>query len=45
MRGSTRPGRGIPPEKILKEFAPDDQAHLFVLAGTIQCFVRPKGGL
>ena len=35
----------IPPEKILKEFAPDDQAHLFVLAGTIQCFVRPRGGL
>ena len=35
----------IPPEKILKEFAPDGQAHLFVLAGTIQCFVRPKGGL
>jgi hypothetical protein len=24
---------------------PDEQAHLFVLAGTIQCFVRPKGGL
>jgi hypothetical protein len=35
----------IPPEKILKEFAPDEQAHLFVLAGTIQCFVRPKGGM
>ena len=35
----------IPPEKILKDFAPDDQAHLFVLAGTIQCFVRPRGGL
>jgi energy-coupling factor transporter ATP-binding protein EcfA2 len=24
---------------------PDEQAHLFVLAGTIQCFVRLKGGL
>ena len=35
----------IPPEKIVKDFAPDDQAHLFVLAGTIQCFVRPRGGL
>ena len=35
----------IPPEKILKDFAPDEQAHLFVLAGTIQCFVRPRGGL
>ena len=35
----------IPPEKIVPDFAPDEQAHLFVLAGTIQCFVRPKGGL
>jgi hypothetical protein len=35
----------IPPEKIIKDFAPDDQAHLFMLAGTIQCFVRPKGGI
>jgi hypothetical protein len=35
----------VPPEKIVKDFAPDDQAHLFVLAGTIQCFVRPKGGI
>jgi len=35
----------IPPEKIVKDYAPDDQAHLFVLAGTIQCFVRPKGGI
>jgi hypothetical protein len=35
----------IPPEKIVKDYAPDDQAHLFMLAGTIQCFVRPKGGL
>ena len=35
----------IPPEKIVKDYAPDNQAHLFVLAGTIQCFVRPKGGV
>jgi hypothetical protein len=35
----------IPPEKIVKDYAPDDQAHLFMLAGTNQCFVRPKGGL
>ena len=35
----------IPTEKIVKDHAPDDQAHLFMLAGTIQCFVRPKGGL
>jgi hypothetical protein len=35
----------IPADKILKEHAPDDQAYLFVLAGTIQCFVRPRGGI
>ena len=35
----------IPPEKIVKDYAPDGQAHLFVLADTIQCFVRPKGGI
>jgi hypothetical protein len=35
----------IPPEKISPDFAPDGQAYLFLLAGTIQCFVRPKGGL
>ena len=35
----------IPPEKILKEHAPNGEAFLFVLAGTIQCFVPPKGGL
>jgi hypothetical protein len=35
----------IPVEKIIKDYAPDGQAYLFVLAGTIQCFVRPKGGL
>ena len=35
----------VPPEKIVPDFAPDGQAYLFLLAGTIQCFVRPKGGL
>jgi hypothetical protein len=35
----------IPPEKISPEYAPDGQAYLFLLAGTIQCFVRPRGGL
>ncbi len=35
----------IPPEKIAKEFAPNGEAYLFMWAGTIQCFVRPKGGL
>lgn len=35
----------IPPEKILEEHAPNGEAFLFLLAGTIQCFVRPKGGL
>ena len=35
----------IPPEKIVPDHAPDGQAYLFLLAGTVQCFVRPKGGL
>jgi len=35
----------VPPEKIVSDFAPDGQAYLFLLAGTVQCFVRPKGGL
>jgi hypothetical protein len=35
----------IPPEKIVPDYAPDGQPYLFMLAGTIQCFVRPKGGL
>lgn len=35
----------IPPEKIVKDHAPNGQPYLFMLAGTIQCFVRPKGGL
>jgi hypothetical protein len=35
----------IPPEKIVKEYAPNGQPYLFMLGGTIQCFVRPQGGL
>jgi hypothetical protein len=35
----------IPPEKIVNDYAPDGQPYLFVLASTIQCFVRPRGGL
>jgi hypothetical protein len=35
----------IPAEKIIADHAPDGQPYLFMLAGTIQCFVRPKGGL
>jgi hypothetical protein len=35
----------IPPEKIVDEFAPNGRAYLFVLGNTIQCFVKPKGGL
>jgi hypothetical protein len=35
----------IPPEKIISEPSPNGEAFLFVLAGTIQCFVPPKGGL
>jgi hypothetical protein len=27
------------------DYAPDGRPYLFMLAGTIQCFVRPKGGL
>jgi hypothetical protein len=34
----------IPAEKIVKDHAPNGEPYLFVLAGTIQCFVRPKGG-
>ncbi len=34
----------IPPEKIIKDHAPNGQPYLFMLAGTVQCFVRPKGG-
>jgi hypothetical protein len=35
----------IPPEKIVPDFAPTGRAYLFLLAGTIQCFVKPRGGL
>jgi len=35
----------IPPEKIVKDYAPNGQPYLFMLAGTVQCFVRPKGGI
>jgi hypothetical protein len=35
----------IPAEKIVKDHAPNGQPYLFMLAGTIQCFVPPKGGL
>jgi hypothetical protein len=34
----------IPSEKIVKDYAPNGQPYLFMLAGTVQCFVRPKGG-
>jgi hypothetical protein len=34
----------IPPEKIVKDHAPDGQPYLFLLAGSIQCFVRPTVG-
>jgi len=33
----------IPPEKIVRDHAPNGEAYLFMLANTIQCFVRPKG--
>ncbi len=35
----------VPPDKIVPDYAPDGQAYLFMLANTIVCFVRPKGGL
>jgi hypothetical protein len=35
----------IPAEKIVQDYAPDGQPYLFMLADTVQCFVRPKGGL
>jgi hypothetical protein len=35
----------VPPDKIVQDYAPDGQPYLFMLAETIQCFVRPKGGL
>ena len=35
----------IPAEKIVQDYAPDGRPYLFMLAGTVQCFVRPRGGL
>ena len=35
----------IPQDKIVNGYAPDGQAYLFMLAGTVQCFVRPRGGI
>jgi hypothetical protein len=35
----------IPPEKIVQDYSPDGRPYLFMLAGTVQCFVRPKGGI
>jgi hypothetical protein len=35
----------IPPEKIVQGYAPDGQPYLFMWSGSIQCFVRPRGGL
>jgi hypothetical protein len=32
-----------PPEKVVNDFAPDGQAYLFMLAGTVQCFVSTSG--
>jgi hypothetical protein len=29
----------------IKDFSPNGQPYLFLLADTIQCFVPPKGGL
>ena len=34
----------VPPEKIVQDYAPDGLPYLFMLANTIQCFVRPRGG-
>jgi hypothetical protein len=34
----------IPPDKIVQDHAPDGQPYLFMAAGTVLCFVRPKGG-
>ena len=40
-------GRGIervpvPKDKVNMETAPSGRAYVFILAGTIQCFVRPQ---
>jgi hypothetical protein len=35
----------IPSEKIVDGFAPNGEGYVFLMAGTSQCFVRPKGGI
>jgi hypothetical protein len=35
----------IPSEKIVDGFAPNGEGYVFFMAGTIQCFVRPRGGI
>jgi hypothetical protein len=35
----------VPPDKIVPDHAPDGTPYLFMMASTIQCFVRPRGGL
>ena len=35
----------VPSEKIVQDYAPDGQPYLFMMGPTIQCFVRPKGGI
>jgi hypothetical protein len=37
----------VPAEKIVKDYAPDGRAYLFISIGdnTIMCFVRSKGGI
>jgi hypothetical protein len=40
-----RLARQDPVGKIVQDHAPDGQPCLFMLAGTMHCFTRPKGGL
>lgn len=35
----------IPSEKIVEGFAPNGEGYVFLMAGTIQCFVRPRSGI
>ncbi|TYL82241.1 hypothetical protein FXB40_47195 [Bradyrhizobium rifense] len=32
----------VPPEKIVEEYSPSGQAYVYLMAYTIQCFVRPQ---
>jgi len=32
----------VPPEKIVEEHSPSGQAYVYLMAYTIQCFVRPQ---